>query len=86
LADAIRHHHDKNLPGSTLQCCLYLADQLSQHPALNKRASKRAIELPDKVKERFGGNIDEILVKLGDLSNVVAEAQAFAQTSRVAQS
>jgi hypothetical protein len=32
--------------------------------------------------DRFGGNLDEIIVQLGDLSNVIAEAQAFAQTSK----
>ncbi len=82
LIDAIRHHHDRDLPGSTMQCCLYLADQMSKHLPLNMQGTQAAIELPDKVKARFGADIDEIIVKLGDLSNVVAEAQAFAQTSK----
>lgn len=85
LIDAIRYHHAQNMPGSTLQCCLYMADQLSRHPAFNSHGTNVTIELPDKVKERFGGNVDEIIVKLGDLSNIVAEANAFAHTSKVIQ-
>jgi hypothetical protein len=43
-------------------------------------------ELPPAIAKRFGGNLDEIIVKLGDLSNVVAEAQAFVQISKEIQS
>ena len=82
LGDSIRHHHDNEYPKNTLQCCLFVADQLSKHRALNKSSDSVLEELPPAIAERFGGNWDEIIVKLGDLSNVVAEAQAFAQTSK----
>ena len=43
-------------------------------------------ELPPAIAARFGSsNLDEIIVQLGDLSNIVAEAQAFAQTSKEIQ-
>jgi putative nucleotidyltransferase with HDIG domain len=86
LSEAIRHHHHPELSSSTLQCCLFVADQLSKHKSLNYgNDSGREImnELPPAIAQRFGGNLEEIIVKLGDLSNVVAEAQAFAQTSKV---
>jgi len=82
LIDAIRHHHDEQLPNNTLQSCLYVADRLSKHPALNGKGDPADLELPAAVKERFGANLDEIIVKLGDLSNIIAEANAFAQTSK----
>ena len=86
LSDAIRHHHDELPPNSTLQHCLLVADRLSKHILLNNGQGAELLPLPPQVAERFGGNIDEIIVKLGDLSNVVAEAQAYAQTSAEIQS
>ncbi len=47
--------------------------------------SDHSVEPPPAVVERFGANLDEIIVKLGDLSNVIAEAQTFAQTSKEIQ-
>jgi putative nucleotidyltransferase with HDIG domain len=82
LCDAIRHHHDTTSPNSTLHNCLYVADRLSKHKALGNGNSEIENELPAAIAARFGGNIDEIVVQLGDLSNIVAEAHAFAQTSR----
>lgn len=87
LSDVIRHHHDKDVPPSTIHCCLFLADQISKHKIFNNHHSEdiSPAELPPSVTERFGNNLDEIIVKLGDLSNIVAEAQAFAQSSKVIQ-
>lgn len=82
LSDTIRHHHDGAFPNSTLHHCLYVADQLSKHSSLNNSGCGMMKELPPAIAKRFGGNLDEIIVKLGDLSNVVAEAQAFAQISK----
>jgi putative nucleotidyltransferase with HDIG domain len=83
LSEAIRHHHDAEQLGSTLQSCLFVADQLSKHHALtNSNTPGEFKGFPPAIAERFGANPDEIIVKLGDLSNVTAEAQAFAQTSK----
>ncbi|HUX91036.1 MAG TPA: HDOD domain-containing protein [Gallionellaceae bacterium] len=86
ISDAIRHHHDAALQISTLQNCLFVADQLSKHKSLNNSDYSLMAELPPAIAKRFGGNLDEIIVKLGDLSNVVAEAQAFVQISKEIQS
>lgn len=82
ITQAILHHHDQVLPDNTLQGCLYVADQLSKYLSNSTHSDVMMETLPDTVKTRFGGNLDEIIVQLGDLSNVVAEAQAFAQTSK----
>ena len=82
LSDTIRHHHDPELQETTLQNCLYVANQLSKHESLHSNGHSKMEALPPAIVERFGGNLDEILVKLGDLSNVVAEAQAFVQISK----
>lgn len=82
IGDAIRHHHDETITNSTLHSSLFVADQLSKHKSLNNGSDSVMKELPPAMAERFGGNLDEIIVKLGDLSNIVAEAQAFAQISK----
>ncbi len=84
LSNAIRNHHNVALSTSTLQCCLWVADQLSKHKILNNGSDSAdtVTVLPPAMAERFGGNLEEIIVKLGDLSNIVAEAKAFAQTSK----
>lgn len=82
ISDTIRHHHDETITNSTLHNCLFVADQLSKHKSLNNGSDRVMEQLPPAMAERFGGNLDEIIVKLGDLSNVVAEAQAFAQISK----
>lgn len=86
ISDAIRHHHDAALQNTTLQNCLFVADQLSKHKSLNNSDYSKMTELPPAIAKRFGGNLEEIIVKLGDLSNVVAEAQAFVQISKEIQS
>lgn len=85
LSDAIRHHHDSPLPATSLQQCLYLADRLSKHASLNNGNGIGNEPLPPEIAARFGSNLDEIIVKLGNLSSVVAEAHAFAQTSKETQ-
>lgn len=82
ISDAIRHHHDGTAVRSTLHNCLFVADQLSKHKTLCNSSNIMVDELPPAMADRFGGNLDEILLQLGDLSNVVAEARAFAQTSK----
>jgi putative nucleotidyltransferase with HDIG domain len=82
LSEAIRHHHDGTISNSTLHHCLFVADQLSKHKTLCNSGTAMVNELPAAMADRFGGNLDEIIVQLGDLSNVIAEAQAFAQTSK----
>ena len=82
LSDTIRHHHNAEFSNSSLHNCLYVANHLSKHSSLNIGDHAVAEELPPVMAERFGGNLDEIIVKLGDLSTVVAEAQAFAQISK----
>jgi len=82
ISDAIRHHHDGTSMHSTLHNCLFVANQLSKHKTLCNSSNIMVNELPPAMADRFGGNLDEIILQLGDLSNVVAEAQAFAQTSK----
>lgn len=85
LCDTIRHHHDASLQNTMLQSCVYVADLLSKHKSLSNNynnANGPMAELPHAIAQRFGGNLGEIIVKLGDLSSIVAEALAFVHISK----
>ena len=82
ISHAIRHHHDVDMPSATLQCCLHVADQLSKHAMLGNGTLEIDEELPPEIADRFGCNMQELIAKLGDLTNIVGEAHAYAQTSK----
>jgi putative nucleotidyltransferase with HDIG domain len=77
LADAIRHHHSEISPENTVQCCLFVADQISKKLSMGNSGNLLVEELPPALVERFGGDMDSIIARLGDLSKVVEEAQSF---------
>jgi len=76
LTDTIRHHHDQLSPANTLQCCLFVADQISKELYLSTRSELQLEELPTVLITRFG-SMASIVANLGDLSKVVAEAHSF---------
>jgi putative nucleotidyltransferase with HDIG domain len=84
LSDTIRHLHDDTLTDSTMQNCLFVADQISKHKTSGEYGITIASELPDKIAERFGGNLDDIIAQLGDLSKVMEEARSFAHIGKEA--
>jgi putative nucleotidyltransferase with HDIG domain len=49
LCDVIRHHHDDSLPASTLQYCLYVADQLSKHKIFHNNDGTEPDDLPPAI-------------------------------------
>ena len=77
LTDTIRHHHDEISPDNTVQSCLFVADQISKKLAMGDSGNLLVEELPPALVGRFGGDMDDIIARLGDLSKVVEEAQAF---------
>jgi putative nucleotidyltransferase with HDIG domain len=79
LSDTIRNHHSEISPENTMQSCLFVADQISKKLAMGSSGNHHVEELPPALIEHFGGDLDEIIAGLGDLSRVVAEAQSFAK-------
>lgn len=77
LTDTIRHHHDQVSPDNMIQCCLFVADQISKKLTMGYTMNLRLEELPPALEKRFGCNMTGIVAKLGDLSKVVEEAKAF---------
>ncbi|TXT26294.1 MAG: metal dependent phosphohydrolase [Gallionellaceae bacterium] len=79
LADAINRHHGDISPENTMLCSLFVADQISKKLSMGHSGNLVVDELPPALVDRFGGNIDGIIARLGDLSRVAEEAQSFAK-------
>ena len=81
LIDNIRHHHSELAPGNTVQHCLFAANQISKQLALGVSGNPVVEALPPVLQEYFGGDLDELIANLGDISAIEREVQVFAQIS-----
>ena len=77
LTDTIRGHHSEISPKNSVQSCLFVADQISKKLSMGNSGNSLIEELSPALVERFGGNMDSIIERLGDLSKIVEEAQSF---------
>ncbi len=84
LTDAIRQHHSEIQAENTMLSCLFMADQISKKLSMGHSGNTIVDELPPGLVERFGGNLDNIIARLGDLTKVIEEAQSFANVSKEA--
>lgn len=84
LTESIRQHHGKIAPENTMLACLFAADQISKNLSLGNSGNTVIDELPPALAARFGGNLDNVVAQLGDLSKVIEEAHSFAKVSKEA--
>jgi putative nucleotidyltransferase with HDIG domain len=77
----IRHHHSEPAPGNTVQYCLFAANQISKQLALGVSGNPVTESLPPLLQDYFGGDLDELIASLGDISAIEREVQVFAQIS-----
>ena len=82
LTETIRHHHSAISPENTLQSCLFVADQISKKLSLGNSGNLLVEELTPALTNRFGGNLDDIIEQLGDLSGLISEAQLFTKSGK----
>jgi putative nucleotidyltransferase with HDIG domain len=82
LTDNIRNHHSEISPDNTVQSCLFVADQISKHLALGNSGNHVVEELSPALAEHFGGHLEDIIGRLGDISKLTNEAQVFAQVAK----
>jgi putative nucleotidyltransferase with HDIG domain len=82
LTDTIRHHHSEISPENTVQSCLFVADQISKKLAMGSGGNFLVEPLTPELVERFGGDMDDIIARLGDTSKIVDEAQTYARGSK----
>ncbi|MBI4936761.1 MAG: HDOD domain-containing protein [Nitrosomonadales bacterium] len=82
LADAIRQHHGDIPPENTMLGSLFVADQISKKLSMGHSGNLVVEELPPNLADRFGGGLDDIIARLGDLSKIAEEAQSFARIGK----
>lgn len=78
LTDTIRVHHDCSDDASSLQCCLFVANQISKQLEMGNAGNPVVEALPAGIAKRFGGDLEHIIASLGDLSKITDEAKVFA--------
>ena len=81
LSDTIRHHHGSISSENTVESCLFIADQISKKLSMGDSGNLIVEELPPDLVKHFGGNMDDIILRLGDLSKMVEEAESFTKGS-----
>ncbi len=82
LTENIRNHHSVISTENTVQSCLFVADQISKYRVLGNSGNPIVDELSPALVEYFGGQMEDIISNLGDLSKLEDEAQVFAQVSK----
>lgn len=78
LIDCIRNHHSDDGDGG-MWASVYAANQISKKMAFGNSGNPCIEPLPPAVRNYFGGDIDDIIATLGDLTKIAEEAQVFSQ-------
>lgn len=82
LVDCIRDHHDLSVEPSAMMDCLRVADQVVRFRDIGDSGNPwRDSEAP-AAPQRFGDDMEAIVVKLGSLDKLVEDAMAFAQVGK----
>ncbi|MDP2852041.1 MAG: HDOD domain-containing protein [Gallionella sp.] len=79
LVDCIRNHHSMDGGEGGMWASVYAANQISKKMSFGDSGNPCIEALPPAVRNYFGGDIDEIIASLGDLSKIAEEAQVFSQ-------
>lgn len=82
LTDTIRQHHSDIRAENTMLSSLFMADQISKKMSMGHSGNAIVDELPPGLVARFGGNLDNVIARLGDLTKVIEEAQSFANVNK----
>ncbi|MDQ6956293.1 MAG: HDOD domain-containing protein [Mariprofundaceae bacterium] len=75
LVTCIQAHHQGI--SSPLGDCIFVANQISKQAEFGRSGNTIVEDLPDYIVQRFGVNMQEMLERLGDLSDEKAKANAF---------
>lgn len=80
LVECIRDHHKTDAtPPSAMMDCLVMANLIGRRLAFGDAGNPWREEELAAMPARFGGAIEPVIEKLGDLEKIVADAQSFAQ-------
>jgi len=79
LVDCIRNHHSPDSGEGGIWASVYAANQISKKMAFGDSGNPVIEQIPPTICNYFGGDIDEIIAALGDLSKIAEEAIVFSQ-------
>jgi len=79
LVDCIRNHHSPDNGEGGIWASVYAANQISKKMAFGDSGNPVIEQIPPTICNYFGGDIDEIIATLGDLSKIAEEAILFSQ-------
>ncbi len=79
LVETIRHQYGPELADSDMIACVFAANQISKKLNFGFAGNHLVEEFPASVAKRLGGNLDEVIARLGDLTPLFEEAQIFSK-------
>ena len=82
LVECIRDHHDPVAGTSVLIDCLRTADQVVRFEGVGDSGNPWRDSEPIAAAQRFGGDVEALVAKIGSLEKIVADALMFAQVAR----
>ena len=79
LIETIRHQSGPDMRDTDMVACVFAANQVSKKMNFGFGGNAFIEEFPAQIALRLGGNLDEVILRLGDLQKLFKEAQVFAR-------
>ena len=79
LIETIRHQHPDDLKDTGMIACVFAANQISKKLKFGFGGNPWVDELPEPIQNRLGGNLNDVISSLGDLTAMIEEAQVFSK-------
>jgi putative nucleotidyltransferase with HDIG domain len=78
LIETIRNQYHPYLNPTQLTACVFAANKISKRLELDDDEVPPVEELPTDIADLLGGDLNDVVVALGDLSSVLEEARSYA--------
>lgn len=79
LVETIRNQHGTDLRDTEMVACVFAANQISKKLAFGDAGNPHVEPLTPAMERRLGGDLDQLMEKLGDLTQVFEEARIFSK-------
>jgi hypothetical protein len=79
LIETIQNQHGSDLKDTDMIACVFAANQISKKMNFGLSGNACIEELSPAMAKRLGGNLDQVIARLGDLSTLFEEAKVFSR-------
>lgn len=79
LIECIRHHHNESHPHDAMSDCLRMANYICRYKAVGDSGNPFRAGEVFVAPQRFGEDIEQVILAVGDFDKLVTEAAIFAQ-------